>query len=285
MKHHHIIAILTVSIFFVIPLNISGRKRRQILKNRPSHASVIIFDITGVLFKENQKAFAQKIGYGKLASYALTHWKNPSYTCLDMLDTMSCDPIHKPVTEIKLKGRILPQCIVDLHLGTKMCVQVRQEIDQYIEQLDEQGYFASASEKSITREIIGLILDPEQLPDLTKPVIPIIKLAQQLKNAGYQLYLVANLPDELFKVMNTSYPEIIALFDGMVISSHVKMVKPDNQIFTHLLQTYQLDPNKCILIDDQKDSIAAAEQLGITGIVCNKPPVVVRKLKQLGIRL
>lgn len=285
MKHHRMIAIVTISIFLVIPLNLIGRKRHQILKNRPSHASVIIFDITGVLFKENQKGFMKKLGYGKIARYALTHWKKPIYTCLDMLDTMSCNPIHKPVTEIKLKGRILPQCIVDLHLGIKTCVKVRQEIDQYIEKLDAQGYFASASEKSITREIIGLILDPEQLPDLTKPVIPIIKLAQQLKNAGYQLYLVANLPDELFKVMNTSYPEIIALFDGMIISSHVKMVKPDNQIFTHLLQTYQLDPNQCILIDEQEDSIAAAEQLGITGIVCNKPPVVVRKLKQLGIRL
>ncbi len=275
-----------LTLTLIIAPILHARRGKRIHNNQPSHtSSAIIFDATGVLFKENKTGFAQKIGFGTLARYTFTHWKNPGHTCLDMLATMSCDPTHQPKTEIKFKGRVMPQCILDLHQGTKTCSQAREEIHEYIETLDNKGHFASRTEKSLTRDIITLILDPDQLPDLTKPIMPMVKLARQLKKAGNQLYLLANIPNELFQAITTAYPDIIKLFDGVIISSQVNMVKPDTQIFSHLLNTYQLDSEKCVLIDEQEESLAAAQKVGITGIYFNKPPVVVRKLKQLGIRL
>ncbi len=286
MNHHNLTKILCFFTLVTVLMPLAARRRRrQIIKNRPTNASVIIFDITGVLFKENKNGFAKKIGFGTIARYTFTHWKTPGYTCLSMLNTMSCDSRHSPTTPIKLNGYLMPQCIVDLHQGSKTCAQTRAEITKYIEQLHTQNYFKSTMEKDITQHIVDLIFDPEQLPDLTKPIAPMVKLARQLKAAGYQLYLLANLPDELFQIISTTYPNIVELFDGKIISSQVNMVKPNIQIFSHFLETYQLNPETCVLIDEQEENIAAAQQVGITSIMFNGRRTVIRRLKQLGIRL
>ncbi len=286
MSHHCLTKILCFFTLVTVLMPLAARRyRRQIIKNRPTNASVIIFDITGVLFRENRKVFAQKIGPGTLARYTLTHWKNPGNTCLSMLSNMSCDSTHSPTTPFKLNGYLMPQCIVDLHQGSKTYAQTHVEITKYIKQLHIQNYFKSPMEKNITQHIVDLIFDPEQLPDLTKPIAPMVRLARQLKAAGYQLYLLANLPDELFQILSTTYPDIIELFDGKIISSQVNMVKPNIKIFSHLLETYQLNPETCILIDEKEENIAAAQQVGITGIMFNRTRTVIRKLKKLGIRL
>jgi HAD superfamily hydrolase (TIGR01509 family) len=55
------------------------------------------------------------------------------------------------------------------------------------------------------------------------------------------------------------------LFDGLVISGEVGMVKPNADIYRYLLDTYKLDPAECIFIDDRDDNIEAGEKLGIKG--------------------
>ena len=107
----------------------------------------IIFDLTNVVIKENQAGFAKKIGYGVLARYAITQWKNPGYRCLDMLDAISKHETQKPHITITLKNRTLPRCLVELHEGKKTCTQVMTEIKENIEHLDTQKFFSNYKEK------------------------------------------------------------------------------------------------------------------------------------------
>ena len=56
-------------------------------------------------------------------------------------------------------------------------------------------------------------------------------------------------------------------FDGVVVSSDVKMIKPNSAIYEYILKTYDLNPCECLFIDDVKANIEAAEEAGIKGFV------------------
>lgn len=246
---------------------------------------VIIFDVVNVLFKESQVGFAQKIGYGILASYAVTHWKNPGHRCLDMLDTISKEDTQKPHISLVLNGKTLPRCIVELHEGKKTCIETKNEIKESIEALDENNYFSSPKEKNLMVTIMNLMLDPDIIHTVTEPIKPMIALAQKLKQNGHPLYVCANVPEEFYMVIQKKYPSIISLFDGIIISAHIKTVKPDNGIFEHLITTHKLDPKECILIDNCKHNVDAAQSLGMRGVVFEKMSGINQFLRKQGVSI
>jgi putative hydrolase of the HAD superfamily len=57
------------------------------------------------------------------------------------------------------------------------------------------------------------------------------------------------------------------LFDAVVISAEVGMRKPEPRIFRHATELLGLQPGECIFVDDIKANVAAAEQLGFTGVL------------------
>jgi len=245
----------------------------------------IIFDLTNVVIKENQTELAKKIGYKNLASYTLTHWKHPGHRCLDMLNAMSSYETQKPHITISLKKRVLPRCLVELQEGKKTCSQAKNEIADCITQLESQKFFTSNKEKCLLTDIINLILDPTEIATLIEPVKPTIHLIEALKKEGHKIYLCANAPEELYATAHNKFPDLIKLFDGIVISSHIKTVKPNPDIFSHLLNNHHLNPADCILIDDLEESATAAKSLGMNAIIFNKISQVKKELKKYGIKV
>ncbi len=79
------------------------------------------------------------------------------------------------------------------------------------------------------------------------------------------IYLLSNfnksLRGQLYKI------PVLEKFDGLVISGELKMKKPDPKIYQYLLDTYKLNPDECIFIDDLPANIAVAESFGIHGYV------------------
>ena len=281
------VKLITVFLLFISCVTTSKRRKwhhKQIITRTLSEPKAIIFDLSEVLFKENKSAFIEKIGFVNLAICTIKNGKSPGQVCLDMLEKMSREKQYKPTVPAKFKGRIMPRCIVEWQQGYKTCNQVRNEIIHYIAQLDEQQYFSSDQEKEITQKIIKLIFDPKELSNLTKPIIPMIRLAQQLKDSGYKLYVLSNIPEEVFTAVNQTHKEILDLFDGILISGQIKMVKPEKKIFTYFLKKYKLQADECILID-REENITIAREAGITGIVYNRASIVARKLRELGVQI
>lgn len=243
----------------------------------------IIFDISNVLIQENTTNFAKKIGYGKLANYTITHWKNPGYRCLDMLAAMSKHETQKPHITITLKKRVMPRCIVELQEGKKTCAQTKEEITQCIERLEVENFFSSTKEKNLMTSIINLTFDPATIVTIIEPIKSTVQLIQKLKAAGHSPYLCGNAPNELYTIFQNKYPDIIKLFDGIVISSQVKAVKPDIAIFNHLLNAHNLNPHDCIIIDDLEEAVNVAKKLGMQGIVYDKISNVTHKLRKCGV--
>lgn len=68
------------------------------------------------------------------------------------------------------------------------------------------------------------------------------------------------------------------MFDGIVISSRIQMVKPERQIYEYLLGLYQLESAETIFIDDMRENLAAASSLGIQTIRFVDPAQCQREL-------
>jgi putative hydrolase of the HAD superfamily len=61
------------------------------------------------------------------------------------------------------------------------------------------------------------------------------------------------------------------MFDGMVVSCRIQKVKPDIEIYEHLLTQYQLQATETIFIDDMSENLTAASSIGIQTIRFRNP--------------
>lgn len=92
------------------------------------------------------------------------------------------------------------------------------------------------------------------------------ELVQDLKNRGVGVYGLTNWPAETFIEARRRF-RTIGSIENYVVSSSVKLVKPDPAVYRLLLSKYNLKPEECLFIDDREDNVNAAIRLGMSGIV------------------
>lgn len=91
---------------------------------------------------------------------------------------------------------------------------------------------------------------------------------EQLKDKGLKIYLLSNYPKSMFTLHEEKGKfTFIDKIDGRVVSGFVKMVKPNADIYEHLMDKYNLKAQECVFIDDRVENIEAAKALGMKGIV------------------
>ena len=102
----------------------------------------------------------------------------------------------------------------------------------------------------------------------------------ELKTEGFPLYCLSNMPSDHEAYLRQRYG-FWDLFDGIVTSNRVGLVKPEPEIFRHLLEAHGLDPEKCVFIDDWEANIQVAGTFGIRGIQFRNVPDARRQFEQL----
>lgn len=87
---------------------------------------------------------------------------------------------------------------------------------------------------------------------------------KRLKNK-YSVFCLSNMSVETWNWVkeNHDFPE---LFEDVVISAEVGMIKPQSSIYREMISRFDIDPVETIFIDDMEENILAAEKLGIRGI-------------------
>lgn len=76
------------------------------------------------------------------------------------------------------------------------------------------------------------------------------------------------------------------LFVDVVISAEVGLHKPDLAIFRLACERLGIEPANAVFVDDLRENIAAAEEVGMTGVLHRDPAETVDQLeKVLGVRL
>lgn len=71
------------------------------------------------------------------------------------------------------------------------------------------------------------------------------------------------------------------LFDAVVLSSEVRLVKPDPQIYEVMAARLGVLPEECVMIDDISVNVAGAQQVGMHGVVYQTNEQTMRDIRQV----
>jgi len=149
---------------------------------------------------------------------------------------------------------------------------LRREVFQSVE-------WSRMDRGSLTDEEAAAIIRarvPERLGDAVyklvtfwdRPILEIpgmYELVEELKANGYGIYLLSNASLR----QHEYWPRIPCsrFFDGTLISSDVKLVKPQPEIFLLLCMQFGLRAEECFFVDDATLNCEAAHLVGMTPAV------------------
>jgi FMN phosphatase YigB (HAD superfamily) len=111
-----------------------------------------------------------------------------------------------------------------------------------------------------------------------------VQVLEDLNKKGYDCFYLSNFIEEAYEFVSNKF-EFFSFFKGGIISALVKMIKPEQQIYLALLQKYQLDPKKCVFIDDIVCFLRPAQKMGFKTIHYSSNCDLRERLKQLGIKI
>lgn len=98
------------------------------------------------------------------------------------------------------------------------------------------------------------------------------------------LRLLSNFHDLAFKHVTKKY-DFFSDFDGGVVSYEENMLKPENEIYKHIIKKYELEPSECIFIDDTKENVDGAVENGLYGIYLKNLETLEEELRKYNIEL
>ena len=117
---------------------------------------------------------------------------------------------------------------------------------------------------------------------LGEPIQESIELLDEVRRAGLRVLALTNWSHETFPVALQKF-EFLSWFEGIVVSGHEKLIKPDPAIFRVLISRYSIDPSRAVFIDDNIRNVAGAEQVGMRALHFTSAVKLRSDLKELGV--
>ncbi len=92
-------------------------------------------------------------------------------------------------------------------------------------------------------------------------LIEIEAIILDLKKANIPMYGLTNACREAFDAARVSASALDEL-EGVIVSGDVAVIKPDPEIYRLTIDTFELDPNETLFVDDKKTNCDAAVKIG-----------------------
>lgn len=112
------------------------------------------------------------------------------------------------------------------------------------------------------------------------PVPEVIAIVRDLSARGVPVYGLSNMPASTFTYLSQRYDHW-RLFEDIVISGEVKLIKPDAAIFEYICRRNRLEPGETIFVDDHSPNTDAAARLGFRTILFRNPDQCAQELDAL----
>jgi len=109
-----------------------------------------------------------------------------------------------------------------------------------------------------------------------------IELLSRLKRKGVGLFALTNFSREKY---DETFPRFAFMreFDGVVVSGHEGVLKPDAAIFRLFLERYGREASRCLFIDDSPRNVAGAIRMGMEAVQFSDAASLARELVRLGL--
>jgi putative hydrolase of the HAD superfamily len=113
------------------------------------------------------------------------------------------------------------------------------------------------------------------------PIEPTVELLRELREReGLKLYGLSNMSAAIFEYLDGRH-DFFKLFDGIVVSAAVKLLKPEPAIYEHLRDRFRLDFAESVFIDDLPRNVESARRVGLPAIRFETTDQVRRELAPL----
>ncbi len=100
------------------------------------------------------------------------------------------------------------------------------------------------------------------VPEFLTPIEETIQLIRDIHGSNNSLFVLSNMHAASISYLEERH-KFWNLFDGIVISSRIQKVKPEIEIYEHLLTTHGLNAAETVFVDDLSENLAAASTIGI----------------------
>jgi FMN phosphatase YigB (HAD superfamily) len=119
--------------------------------------------------------------------------------------------------------------------------------------------------------------------DIFEENVPMTRFAIGLAARGVPTFLLSNISCIHHDFIFSRYPVFATFRDG-VFSYRAGALKPEPRIYEIAIAQFGIDPARTLFIDDLAANIAAAEQLGLRGLVYDHHdhPAAAEKLRGFG---
>lgn len=134
--------------------------------------------------------------------------------------------------------------------------------------------------------------DYDAIRDMTFNLFPYMKpfpkmydLIKALKEKGYGIYLLSNASYDFYD--NKSGIPVLELFDGYLISSDYKLLKPEKEIYEKLYSKFNLIPGECFFVDDMPVNVEGGIRTGMPGHCYSHGDIeiLIKALEEVGVTL
>lgn len=146
------------------------------------------------------------------------------------------------------------------HLENAWAKFERAEVD--IETFD---HLFAAESRALGAEVRGRDVLPLLQGDLRPEMVEALKcIKAQLKTGCITNNLPANIGSMTGRTLYVA--EVMALFDHVIESAKIGLRKPDPRIYTLMVETLKVEPNRCVYLDDLGVNLKPAREMGMTTI-------------------
>ena len=239
----------------------------------------LMWDLGNTLVKVDDFSFARHLGLVDVLIYSLinqTHPKKILKRSLDFLDTIRCPP--NTACSTTLEGRTLPPIVCDWLAGKVTSCEILNDNENPFPFAVPDNFFSSNQEERLVKNLLKTIASPEVFATCVKVIDDALSLlkecAQQIDPQGtpiHTLFIFSNWDKMSYEqlIQSAHTQDLFSYFkpSNRVISGLTGYIKPDNKAFFYVIDTYNLVPSECILIDDQEENIRAAQRNGLQGIL------------------
>jgi putative hydrolase of the HAD superfamily len=113
------------------------------------------------------------------------------------------------------------------------------------------------------------------------PIEPTVALLRELRQrSGLKLYGLSNMSEAIFAYLDGRH-DFFKMFDGIVVSASVRLMKPEPAIYEHLRERFALDFTESVFIDDLARNVDSARRAGLPAIQFVSTDQVRRELEPL----
>ena len=144
---------------------------------------------------------------------------------------------------------------------------------------NEEAIERGAIRTGLSRSKIGELI--RYIPHSLTPIEDTVRLIHSVKRGGNKIFVLSNMHRSSIEHIEREY-SFWDVFDGVVISCRVRMVKPEEEIFKYLLDEYGLIADKTVFIDDTELNVDTASRLGFSAIKFDNPSQCEYELRSIG---